>query len=227
MDYFLCIETSTEVCSVAIGNNEEGLLTTSDYARENSHSETITLQIEDCMQELGLSYAELSAIGISRGPGSYTGLRVGTSVAKGICYAWDIPLIAVDSLYGIAAGTQAHASPGYILMPMIDARRMEVYTAVYDSELNIRKDVHNLILEEGALSGIDAGYVILCGNGAVKSEGIDLGVETKILPTPCSASYMIDKCIELYYMNKFEDVAYFSPFYFKSPNITKSKKNIL
>ena len=226
MAYFLCIETSTEVCSVAIGS-ENGVMVSSDYAKGNSHSETITIQIEDCLQQSGLKFEDLDAIGITNGPGSYTGLRVGTSVAKGICYALDIPLIALDTLYGIAFGTRQYAEEGDVIIPMIDARRMEVYTAIYDDNLNLHTEINNLIIEENLFSYLSANRAILCGNGSHKCTGVNLGVDTLIIPTQCSASHLIFNCAEKFNSREFQDVAYYSPFYLKSPNITKSKKNIL
>ena len=227
MDYFLCLETATEVCSVALAD-KNGLLCERTIDRKNSHTETITIQIAECMQECNIGYASLSAIGISKGPGSYTGLRVGTSVAKGIAYAHDIPLIGVDTLYGLAYDLRANLSSDTAIMPMIDARRMEVYTAIYDSSLNCLKDVHNLILENGILSSMEnISEIILCGNGAVKAKDLDLGISTIIYPTQCKASNILEQCKDRYYANEWEDLAYFSPNYFKSPNITKSTKKYI
>lgn len=227
MEYFLCLETATAVCSVALGD-KNGLICERTIDRKNSHTETITIQIKECMQECGIDYSSLSAIGISKGPGSYTGLRVGTSVAKGLAYAHDIPLIGVDTLHGLAYNIRSEVPPDALIMPMIDARRMEVYTAIYDSSLNCIKGVHNLILDNGILSTIkNVNKVILCGNGASKADGLDLGISTHIYPTQCSATSLLELCKNRYFAKEWEDLAYFSPNYFKSPKITKSTKKYI
>ena len=224
--YYICLDTATEVCSVAIGQGNE-VIVTNDIARKNSHTETITLQIAQCMKEAGLQYHQIDAIGISSGPGSYTGLRVGTSVAKGLCYALDIPLIAIETLKGLAAGLKTEFDAGTVICPMIDARRMEVYAADYNKKLEELRPVYNLILGEGVMAESGYDHLVLCGNGAHKAEGIDLGVTFDIISTSCSASNLLKICNDLFLKGKIEDMAYFSPFYFKSPNVTKSKKNIL
>jgi tRNA threonylcarbamoyladenosine biosynthesis protein TsaB len=224
--YYICLETATEVCSVAIGQGND-VIVTNEIARKNSHTETITLQIDQCMKEASLQYHQIKAIGISSGPGSYTGLRVGTSVAKGLCYALNIPLIAIETLKGLAAGLKADIDAGTVICPMIDARRMEVYAADYNTDLEELRPVYNLILGEGVLAESGYNHVMLCGNGAHKAKGIDLGVPFEIISTTCSASDLMKICNEHFLKGKIVDMAYFSPFYFKAPNVTKSKKNIL
>lgn len=224
--YHLCIETATEVCSVALGNKDR-LIVEDNIHRKNSHTESLTLQIEKILKESGISYQDLGGVTLSGGPGSYTGLRVGSSVAKGICYAWDLPLVAVDTLYGLGTEVSDQAIQGQIIIPMIDARRMEVYTAHYDFRMNELKGVYNLILEEGVFSDLKADKAIICGNGAFKCEGINLGIDVDIMPTSCKAANLIAKSYEKHNEGKIEDIAYFNPNYHKAPNVTKSKKNVL
>lgn len=224
--YHLCIETATEVCSVALGDRGR-LIVEDNINKKNSHTETLTLQIEKILNEAGISYRDLSGVGLSGGPGSYTGLRVGSSVAKGICYAWDLPLVAVDTLYGIGVGVYDRTFEGQVIIPMIDARRQEVYTAHYDFQMNPLKSVYNLILEEGIFNNVNADKAIICGNGAFKCKNIDLGIEMDIISTSCKAANLISKSYELLIEGKIEDIAYFNPYYHKAPNVTKSKKNIL
>ncbi|NNF34737.1 MAG: tRNA (adenosine(37)-N6)-threonylcarbamoyltransferase complex dimerization subunit type 1 TsaB, partial [Saprospiraceae bacterium] len=222
----LCIETATEVCSVALGNRHK-LIVEDNINRKNSHTETLTIQIENILKKARISYQDLNGVALSGGPGSYTGLRVGSSVAKGICYAWDIPLVAVDTLYGLGVGVSDQVGPGQIIIPMIDARRMEVYTAHYDHQMNELKSVYNVILEEGVFNNLGAERALICGNGALKCEGIDVGIDIDIIPTTCKAANLIVKSYELLKEGKIEDIAYFNPNYHKAPNVTKSKKNIL
>ncbi len=224
MDYFLCLETATEVCSVALGN-ADGNIVVRETSRKNSHTETITIFIRECMDQWQIDFYQLSAIGISQGPGSYTGLRVGTSTAKGIAFAHNIPLIGIDTLYGLAYGLKTELEEGDLIMPMIDARRMEVYTAIYDHQLKVIQPTYNLILQDGTLDHIsEKGKILVCGNGAVKAEKIKTDRELVIHPSICSASHLITACLAKYLVKDFVDIAYFSPFYLKSPNITKPKK---
>jgi tRNA threonylcarbamoyladenosine biosynthesis protein TsaB len=185
------------------------------------------LQIEKILKEAGISYRDLRGVALSGGPGSYTGLRVGSSVAKGICYAWDLPLVAVDTLYGLGVEISDQVVQGQIIIPMIDARRMEVYAAHYDDQMHELKSVYNVILEEGVFSNLDADKAIICGNGAFKCKGLDLGIDMDVIPSSCKAANLIVKSYELLKDGKIEDIAYYNPYYHKAPNVTKTKKNIL
>ena len=224
--YQLCIETATEVCSVALGKDSE-LFIENNVDRKNSHTETLTIQINEMLSEAGITYGDIDGVTVSKGPGSYTGLRVGTSVAKGICYAQDIPLVAISTLYGVAAGVADKAGPNDIIIPMIDARRQEVYTAQYNAQMEEVKKTYNLILDKGVFQDIKASKLIICGNGAFKCHGLDLGVPCEIYESPCRASHFIREGFNLHQKSKIEDIAYFSPYYHKAPNVTVSKKNVL
>ena len=146
----LCLETATPTCSVAI-NDGCKTIALRECKGQNAHSEKITIFIKEVMDEVGLTYDQLDAVAVSKGPGSYTGLRIGTSTAKGVCYAAGIPLMAVDTLHAMAYGMRDRlgdqVQPDDLFVPMIDARRMEVYCAVFDAHLNRVKDTEAVVFE--------------------------------------------------------------------------------
>lgn len=226
MPNLICIETSTSVCSVCSGD-ESGVLHLSEINRKNSHTETITLQIRECLQKVGWSFSDLDGVVLSDGPGSYTGLRVGTSAAKGIAYAMDIPLIGIPTLMALAEGVRSYCHADDVIIPMIDARRMEVYTALYDFNLNTIIDTQALILHDGFLNDITVvGKIVLCGNGCTKVEQINVSESVCIYPTECSASNLLPTALKYYEKEIFVNVADYDPNYFKNPNVTKSKKKL-
>ena len=134
----LCLETATPVCSVALNDGTKNLALR-ECKGQNAHSEKITIYIDEVLKESGISYQQLDAVAVSKGPGSYTGLRIGVSTAKGVCYAAGLPLMAVDTLHAMAYGMRERLGdqlqPTDLLVPMIDARRMEVYCSVLDASL--------------------------------------------------------------------------------------------
>src|SRR5690606_3077507 len=137
------IETSTKNCSVSLSKQEE-IVVLKEVAEQNfSHSEKLHLFIDEIIKQAGIQYKDLSAVAISKGPGSYTGLRIGTSTAKGLCYALNIPLIAIDSL-SILAHKVTYTDG--LIIPMLDARRMEVYTAIFDNSCNKKSDIQALVI---------------------------------------------------------------------------------
>ena len=226
MPYILNIETATDVCSVAISENEQ-LLAQSESTEPNQHSKELTLLIADVLKKTNLKMSDLAAVALSGGPGSYTSLRVGSSVAKGICYAMNIPLIAVDTLQAIAAGSMAEFDlADAIYCPMIDARRMEVYTALYDHEKNEIKAVEARILDEDfkrELLTLNK-KIILSGNGTEKSKEIFSEDCFLFSSTICNSSNMLYIAYQKFTHLNFKDIAYFSPNYFKAPNISETKK---
>jgi tRNA threonylcarbamoyladenosine biosynthesis protein TsaB len=226
MPKLLCIETSTEVCSVCCGD-ENGTFYLSEIDRKNSHTETITLQIEKCMDSCGWVYHDLEAVAVGAGPGSYTGLRVGTSAAKGIAFGMDIPLISISSLQALAQEFLNYPEPVDLILPMIDARRMEVYAAIYNSQLEQLVGTHSLILDSHSFDSLDEELKLLvCGNGAIKMQNIQFSRDIRILPSKCSAKNLLPLAIEAYRKEKFENLENYDPDYFKHPNVTKSKKKI-
>src|SRR5690554_4655288 len=143
--YILNIETSTKNCSVALAKNGNTVIIKEIAEQNFSHSEKLHLFIDEVLKQAGIPYKELAAVALSKGPGSYTGLRIGASTAKGLCFALDIPLIALDSLTALAR--QVTSKDG-LIVPMIDARRMEVYTAIFDENYNKKSEIQALIIDE-------------------------------------------------------------------------------
>lgn len=224
MPKILQIETSTDVCSVALCKNGQ-LLHLAETNVANSHTEQLTLLIQKCMQNAGCTYPELDAIALSDGPGSYTSLRIGAATAKGICYATGTKLITIDSLSILSQGINPSylLEPNDVIIPMIDARRMEVYAAVYNAQkINIRP-VDAIILEEDVFAQYDQN-IHICGSGAEKFIQAFPKDNIKLHHTKTSAIYMTNLALDAYIQSQFSDVAYFAPSYFKAPNITKSTK---
>ena len=234
MGRILYIETGTNTCSVAIaeGFNIIGCKESSD---SKAHATQLSIYIENLLEESKTHISQLDAVTISKGPGSYTGLRIGVSVAKGICYAIEKPLISVGSLESMAWG----ASEIYqelilrskidLLCPMIDARRMEVYSALYSSDHQANKKVEALIINQNSFQEeLSQHRILFFGNGASKCKGTIQHPNAFFVDdfTP-SARFMIPLAIEYYSLQKFEDVAYFEPFYLKDFVATTSNKNII
>lgn len=212
MGLILNIETATKVCSVAIG--KEGNLI--DFIEVNdsdySHSEKLNVFIIELLERNTLTLSDFDAIAISEGPGSYTGLRIGTSTAKGICYSLDIPLISINTLSELCELALVQSGTK---IPMIDARRMEVYTAFYSADNQITTPQHNLIVNEDSFN--DLGEVYLFGNGADKFKELfkNKSKINFIDGIICSAKGMVKLSEEKFQAKSFEDVAYFEPNYGK------------
>ena len=209
----LCLETATPSCSVALVHNGEVLACEEDPKGQN-HSEKITLFIDSVMKKAGISYNQLDAVAVSMGPGSYTGLRIGVSTAKGICYAVSKPLIAVETLHAMAYGGKYNG----ILIPMIDARRMEVYAAIFDENVNKIKDTEAVIIDENSFADLKKDHhLYLFGDGADKCAELFANDDkiTVIKDFYCSAKYMNTIAQQKFNNKDFVDVAYFEPFYLK------------
>lgn len=217
MNWILSIETATPVCSVCLSQGTV-VVASRETSTPQSHAAILAPFVQEVLQEAGIQAAELDAVVISKGPGSYTGLRIGVSTAKGICYALDKPLVSVSTPRAMAYGAiQAH--PGYYrYCPMIDARRMEVYLAFYDNELNIDGGIEAKIIETGTLNAIlDKGKVLFFGDGAAKCKDIlskhpNACFDTDFTP---SAVHLARIGYERFLSGVREDVAYFEPFYLK------------
>ena len=211
--YILNIETSTKNCSVSL--SKDGKTTAlKEIAEQNfTHSEKLHLFIDELLKKAGISYKDLGAVALSKGPGSYTGLRIGTSTAKGLCFALDIPLIALDSLYILAK--QVKFNDGLIIS-MIDARRMEVYTATFDKNHTKISDTKAMIIDENSFSEISK-KVYFIGDGAEKCKTV-LTKENFIFISEIiypSANEMSELSYQKFQQKDFEDIAYFEPFYLK------------
>jgi tRNA threonylcarbamoyladenosine biosynthesis protein TsaB len=221
MSLILQIETATTVCSVALSENGS-VLAYKEVQQRNVHAEVITVFIDEVLKSVDKQYHELDAVAISCGPGSYTGLRIGISVAKGLCFALDIPLIAIETLEamtdGIIAQNTFDNKGDILLCPMIDARRMEVFTAVFTVNGNRVRPTSAEIIDENSFNDLlQTNKIIFFGDGAAKcSEVLGSNPNVHIIPEFLnSASYLTKKAKEKYLANNFENTAYFEPYYLK------------
>ena len=217
----LCLETATPVCSVAL-NDGCCTLALRETDGQNAHSEKITNFIREAMETTGIDYRQLDAVAVSKGPGSYTGLRIGVSTAKGICYAADVPLMAIDTLEAMAHGMKeklgSQLAENDLLIPMIDARRMEVYASVFDANLNKINDTAALVIDENSFENLRKDHRLwLFGDGAPKLSKVFENQPhiTVIDGFKPSAAFMRDLADKALREHDFVDVAYFEPFYLK------------
>lgn len=214
MANILLIETSAETCSVAIACDGKIIgFQMSDEPMQ--HATHLPVYIETAMKLIREQNITLNAIAVSSGPGSYTGLRIGVSTAKGLCYALGCKLIALNTLKIIATALRQQGPANAIICPLIDARRMEVYTAMYDCNLNELSPAEAKIIDENSFADIDR-PIYFCGNGAEKCSTViknpNAQFDTTIKPI---ANMMVELAEEAYSNNQFEDVAYYEPFYLK------------
>lgn len=215
MALILNIETSTTNCSVSIGKNGKLLSLKEENHPHYSHSENLHLFIEEAVRKAEINLDQLDAIAVGKGPGSYTGLRIGVSTAKGLCFALDKKLISVPTLSMLAKQIKAQASE--VVIPMLDARRMEVYSAVFDHRGTQIRETRAEILNEHSFSEyLHAGKVHFLGNGAQKLQPLISGSSAQFIEGKFpSAKEMVALSEEIFNQSKFEDVAYFEPFYLK------------
>ena len=225
MDYILNIETATTVCSVSL-SMDGNILGYKEIDNGFTHSENLHLFINELLIDLNISIKQLSAIAISKGPGSYTGLRIGVSAAKGLAYALNIPLISVDTLKIMAYQVSQLRTGFDFFCPMIDARRMEVYTCVYDAQLNSKIHTQALIIDSLSIKTFDS-FSSICffGDGMLKcKEAISLLQNAVCIDNiKASSQYMCALSYEKFLKQDFEDIAYFEPFYLKDFLITSKK----
>lgn len=215
MNLLLNIETSTKVCSVSLALNGEILASKEESSEKYIHSEKLNVFIEELFTQVDYQLKDLAAICVSKGPGSYTGLRIGVSCAKGFCYALDIPLISIDSLSVLARGylNDNLINANTILMPMIDARRMEVYTAVFNHKAEIQTSISAEVIDAEFFNTNKE--IILIGDGAKKFNSVipsNVRIENHLSSSKGMASLSYLK----FSKKEFEDVAYFEPYYLKS-----------
>ena len=220
----LHLETSSKNCSVAISDGEKNLCLCEEVSDNYKQSESLHTFVEWALEGAEISLKDLDAISLGKGPGSYTGLRIGAASAKGFCYGLKIPLIATNSLETMIEPF-LNQNFDYII-PLIDARRMEVYTAVFDGNTGeMISDTEAKILDENSFQEFAGKKVIFVGDGAAKAKeilNIDAKFNDKIYP---SAKYLIKKSIEKFNKKEFEDTAYFEPFYLKEFHGVKKKKS--
>ena len=215
MSLILCIETATTNCSVAIGKEGKILALKEDYSDNYSHAERLHLFINEVLKENKIDPDDLSAIAVSKGPGSYTGLRIGVSAAKGLCFSLDIPLISVPTLESLAH--QVPSEKGAYIIPLLDARRMEVYTAGFTADGKEAFPTKAQILDPDSFSEyLEKGKVSFIGNGVEKFRGICEHQNAQfIIGKLPSAGEMVSIAEEKFRRKDFEDVAYFEPYYLK------------
>ncbi len=226
----LNIETSTSVCSVAITQDGAPILTRVHTDGQN-HAKVLPVFIEELLGVCKEQGRQIDAVALSQGPGSYTGLRIGTATAKGICYGLHIPLLPIDTLQAMCMATKAQEKDlqdDCILLPMIDARRMEVYCAQYDAQGNRLTDVEAKVIDEHSFADILAVHdVYFFGDGAAKCQAVIAHPHAHFVDgiTPL-AGYMGEFAEEAYAAGRFADVAYFDPFYLKEYQAVVSKNKI-
>jgi tRNA threonylcarbamoyladenosine biosynthesis protein TsaB len=222
----LCIESSTSVCSVALADGNE-LVAASEVHIGFSHAELLTVLIEQLLQRAKIAPKNLSAIAISAGPGSYTGLRIGTSTAKGIALALGLPLVAVPTLQIMSAQVATFAPAEALLLPMLDARRMEVYTAAYTADLEEIEAAHPLVLTEEAEADkvhklIEGQPAYIFGNGSNKAA--EFFAEARFVDNVHPlAKYMPKLAQQQLEQGQLADLAYFEPSYLKPVEANKAK----
>jgi len=227
MPLILNIETATTVCSVALARDGK-VIAMEEVNNGYTHSENLTLFIEKIMKQSGHELTNLDAIAVSMGPGSYTGLRIGVSAAKGLCFALDKPLIAIPTLKNMALGAnisliKSNTHPqgnkdNFLFCPMIDARRMEVYCTVYNQQLDIVKPTSADIIDKNSFSNLlEAATIYFFGDGAAKCKTyLEHNKNALFLGNINPSAVSMATLSELAYLsNVFEDVAYFEPYYLK------------
>lgn len=230
MTYILNIETATSVCSVSV-SNEKTIIYEKEEVNGPSHASLLGKFVEDAVKFIKRENITLNAVAVSCGPGSYTGLRIGVSEAKGLCFGLNIPLIAINTPLIMAkkAISELDITEDTLLCPMIDARRMEVYAAVYNANLEIVRDIQADIVDENSyLEFLKSNNVLFFGNGADKCKtSIKHSNATFAETIYPQARYMGELAIEAFNKKRFEDIAYFEPFYLKEFVATTPKNKVL
>jgi tRNA threonylcarbamoyladenosine biosynthesis protein TsaB len=228
----LCLETATNLCSVALCDSA-GVVSIRESDATKSHASMLTVFIDELLRAKGIKAADLEAVAVSKGPGSYTGLRIGVSVAKGIAYGASIPLIGIETtlsmFWGIKENRAIVSDKNTLFCPMLDARRMEVYYAVYNSEGIKTRDISAEIINENSFSFVPENQnIIFFGDGAMKCRDVIRHKNAIFADNfSISASHMQKPVIQAFNNNSFEDVAYFEPLYLKDFITSTPKKNIL
>lgn len=221
-NHILLIETSGDVCSVALASLEE-VIDTSETYEKNSHSKYLAPMVHDLLERNQLKPNQLNAIALSHGPGSYTGLRIGASFCKALCYSLEIPLISISSLQSIAVELTSRSTDHNALVAMIDARRMDAYIGIYTKTLEtIEEGFHTLSSE--LLSGLDDKKVLIAGTASLKFKENFAKENMSFEQIELKASFMHPIAVEKYLKGNFEDIAYYEPNYIKSVHITAKKQ---
>jgi tRNA threonylcarbamoyladenosine biosynthesis protein TsaB len=226
MTSLLLLETSAKNCSVAILSNQ-GLVSQRMASAEHFiHAEQLHQMLSESITESDLNWRQISGICVSKGPGSYTGLRIGISAAKGLCFALGIPLMAVDTTQLLASHAASIHKDAQRIIPMIDARRMEVYMAEFDGKANRLSADEAVIIDESMFSKFNPEALVLIGDGVAKCSHL-LDNRIRTLCTLPTAEMMCELALQRYEAQQFEDTAYFEPFYLKEYTPGISRKSVL
>ena len=224
----LSIDTATKICSVSIAKAGQ-VLTIQEDTEGFNHASKLTTLIQKACEDVQIQLKDLDAIAISIGPGSYTGLRIGLSTVKGICYALNKPLIAIGTLEALfSASKLATDFENALYVPMIDARRMEVYTVFYNKENEVIQPKQSFIIDENSFSELLKQYdkIVLSGDGAEKCKELLNSEQFHYTEIICSAKHLAPLAFTAFQNKDFADLAYIEPVYFKPPNITKPKSRL-
>jgi tRNA threonylcarbamoyladenosine biosynthesis protein TsaB len=232
----LHLETATNICSVALSKGDN-MLAIRESSEDRSHGSLLTLFVDEVLKEAGIQPRDLDAIAVSKGPGSYTGLRIGVSAAKGFAYAASIPVIGVITLQAMAIAAlnnetvkaMINRHPDLLLCPLIDARRMEVFTAFYDSSCELHTPVTATIIDENSFQTIlESTPVVFFGNGSDKIKGVINHPNAHFIQDiQPSSKFMIPIVIDQFNKKVFENTAYFEPYYLKDFVATIPKKKVI
>ena len=214
MAAILCLETSTKMCSVALSTSE-GVTAFRNHREEGySHAEKLNVLIQEVLDETGIIARELDAVAVAKGPGSFTGLRIGVSAAKGLAYAWDLPLLTCTSLEALVDGARADGAASQIIVGMLDARRMEVYTQEFEGDQNA-SSVRSEVVDVDSFAHLHEYTVHFCGDGALKCAELLARDGWTFAERFPEARHMHARMQHAYAADRFEDLAYFEPFYLK------------
>lgn len=230
----ICLETSTLLCSVALCD-ANGVVALRESSENKSHASQLTVFIEELLSEAGLRVGDLDAVAVSKGPGSFTGLRIGVSTAKGLAFAGSIPLIGIETTLSMFHGIDETIKRKYgidktsLFVPMLDARRMEVYYSILTSEGKLIKQISAEIIDDRSFSDIPENVrMLIFGDGASKCKQVlKRGNIVFADEFRMSAAYMYEPAFKSLRERRFEDIAYFEPFYLKDFITSRPKKNIL
>lgn len=213
MSLILNIDTALTTASICLAQDEE-IVQLAINDKQKDHAAWLHSTIADLLLQNNFSIHQLDAVGVSIGPGSYTGLRVGLAAAKGLCFAQNIPLLAVSTLQMIAYAVKEEAA--HLICPMIDARRMEVFTALYDKSMKEKTAAHALIVDENSFSSLlDADKILFCGSGSKKLQSLITNSNADFSNTSSNASHLAQLAFTHFRKKEFVDLAYSEPLYIK------------
>jgi len=226
MNFILHIESTTHICSVALSKGNE-LIALKESDEERAHARVLSPFIQEILSENAVKPTDLKAIAVSKGPGSYTGLRIGVATAKGLCYALGIPLIAINTLKSMTNGIINQGIISELYVPMLDARRMEVYSAVFNPALDSIRKTEATIIDEHSFKEYLDKKICFFGTGATKCKEVIIDSNAFFVDNyNASAKDLVHLAYTKFLMKDFEDLAYFEPFYLKEFLATVPKKNI-